>query len=233
MEPASEKATTSGKEFKFLEFSFNLLVKFCHNYDACRSEFGRVGGLSECINRIELLNPCILVSPLDSNVANEFSQLVEIVCMSCKTASNRLRLRESGSILNLLKLQQKLRSSKTDLNKTFPSNNNNANIDFTLYNKLLAALCCFAHDQDSMQVLFGNGFIDSLLFYLDESIQQDDAKEKKETNAVQEMVVDCLKPFEKKFEAIFNSDKKKVSLRKLVYTSLNENSDIESRLLKY
>lgn len=216
---ASLSGTSSREkqEFKYFEFALSLLTKFCHNYDACRSEFGRVGGLSTCMSRIHEDN-----SDEESTTYNE--TMIEILCMSCKTASNRIRLRDSGHLSTLVKLQQKLRTTKPNtLPIPVPASTSTSSpnpIDSTIYNKLLAALCCFVHDHDSMQILYAQGLIDSLLFYLDESVSKNEVdkaeQESKAGTSSANMII------EKKLEnATTQIESKKVSLRKLIFTEEN------------
>ncbi len=117
---------------------------------------------------------------------NEYNKQVEIICLSCKESVNRLKLREQGLLVNLVRLQQRIKSNKLEISVGFKyatgssslsssSNslnhlNSNDQIDHTWYNKLLVALCCFAHDQESLNILLANGLIEALIGYLDESM---------------------------------------------------------------
>lgn len=178
----SSSSSSSAQNFDFSEYSFNLLYKLCRDHSSCRAEFGRHGGLSKYITKIESYNlfdtnmsenDLILISDL-----KEYEKLIEMICLCCKESVNRMRLREQSFLVHLLKLQQKLRQNKNEIYK-MSKTTNNVSTEFSWHNKLLVALCCFAHDVESMNVLLSNGLIESLLSYLQESIEEEE-KEKGE-----------------------------------------------------
>jgi hypothetical protein len=177
--PSSTSTDTNSTEpptstFNHAEFSFNLLYKLCYDYANCRSEFGRMGGLSKFINKIESFSAP--TSPDKKEYNQEYERLIEMICLSCKEATNRSRLREQGFLVNLIKLQQSLKQ----INISNPSNSKC--LESTLHNKLLVALCCFVYDQDSLSVLLNNGLIDCLLTYLNDSVMNTSESTKKQFN---------------------------------------------------
>ncbi|CAF0935213.1 unnamed protein product, partial [Brachionus calyciflorus] len=174
----SKEAKTDLK-FDYFEFSFNLLYKLCRDYHACRAEFGRVGGLIKYLQKIETMTPNVTPN-INKTLVNfsylkEYTILIDIICLACKESVNRLRFKDQGYLLNLIKLQQKLKQNKDEINKFFKndstSDDDKSFIDSTLYNKILVALCCFAHDQDSMNILLNNSLIDCLLGYVNEGLE--------------------------------------------------------------
>lgn len=228
-EKADAKAELASLQFKFSQFSFHLLSKLCHEYHACRAEFGRVGGLNEYLVKIESLTDEVIatMSKLGPDVPaasmpavlDEYEKLIDVLCVSCKESLNRLKLKENGHLLNLIKLQQKLKANKSDVNKVY-KRSASTHVEFTLYNKVLAALCCFAHDQDSMNVLFSNGLIDSLLFYLTEIIESDAAGDSKEKDTASK---NSSKNFENQFERLIRSDThRRISLKKFLFNSFSD-----------
>lgn len=191
---SSISSSSKDKEFKYFEFALSLLMKFCHNYDACRSEFGRVGGLGDSVGRI--------LAEADSDA--DYERLVDLVCMACKASSNRVRMRDTaGQLVALVKLQQRLRSRR-------PASSS-PNIDSSLHNRLMAALCCFVHCQDSMQSMFANGFVDSLLAYVDETVRA--AMDEADETAKRDTSDDVDKKLDLMLSAV---EGRKLSLRKLV-----------------
>lgn len=174
----TSSSTTSGKSaFNYLEYSINFLYRLCYEYDACRAEFGRCGGLSHYITRIESQTSLIIDGDKSSSTKPvplfEYNRLIDIVCLACKESVNRLRLREQGLLINLIRLQQRVKASMTTLLSHYRIEKTNQSIDATWHNKILVGLCCFAHDQDSMNILLSNGLIDLLLAYLDESMARE------------------------------------------------------------
>ena len=151
-------SSSSKAPFDYSEFSFNLLLKLCHDYHVCRAEFGRVGGLTKYLNRIDLINSQTLCQKSSS----EHDKLIEMLCFSCKESVNRLRLKEQNFLSTLVKHQQSLKSKLVAETSTIQLQSLLCS-DSSIHNKLLVALCCFAHDQDSMNILMSNGLIDSLL----------------------------------------------------------------------
>ncbi len=173
---SSSTSSSSLHKFNFSEYSFNLLYKLCRDHSSCRAEFGRHSGLSKCISKIESYNlfdsnmnenDLVLISDL-----KEYEKLIEMLCLCCKESVNRMRLREQSFLVHLVKLQQKLRQNKHEIFKITKITNNST--EFSWHNKLLVALCCFAHDNESMNVLLSNGLIESLLAYLKESIEEEE-----------------------------------------------------------
>ncbi len=93
-----------------------------------------------------------------------------MICLSCKESVNRLRLKEQQAhLLALVKYQQAIKEDRKKANEQLCS-------DSCSHNKLLVALCCFAHDQESMHVLLSNGLVESLLGFLNDSIMQEKEK---------------------------------------------------------
>jgi hypothetical protein len=192
--PASSKNSNGSQEnsnsnnndikFNYKKYSFNFLYRLCYDYHACRAEFGRCGGLIKFINVIE--KEMMPLSPLTSSPTHyceeDYERIIEVICLCCKESINRLRLREQGYLVYLVKLQQILKKKFDQNDKTSESstiNNNNScknkmtfvnSTDFHIHNKLLVALCCFSHDQDSMNILLNNNLVDSLIEYLNELI---------------------------------------------------------------
>lgn len=141
--------------------------------------------------------------------------MIEMICLSCKTSSNRIRWRDSGNLAALLKLQQKLKS-----NAVKSSKKQAANIDSTLYNRLLAALCCFIHDHDSMTILYAQGFLDALLFYVNESVAAAIATMTVDSSGEQsnENKANLISSIDKKLESLMNSgENKRISLKKILF----------------
>ncbi len=100
----------------------------------------------------------------------EYETLVEMICLSCKESVNRLRLKEQqGHLLALVKYQQALKADRKKVSEILCS-------DSCVHNKLLVALCCFAHDQESINILLGSGLVDSLLGFLSDSVLQEKNK---------------------------------------------------------
>ncbi|RNA26128.1 armadillo repeat-containing 5 [Brachionus plicatilis] len=172
------KESKSDQKFDYCEFSFNLLYKLCRDYHACRAEFGRIGGISKYVQKIETMTPNL--SPnLNKKVVNysylkEYTILIDIICLTCKESVNRLRYKDQGLLVNLIKLQHTLKQNKDEINKLYKNDQQTEDISFidsTLYNKILVALCCFAHDQDSMSILLNNSLVDCLLGYLNEGME--------------------------------------------------------------
>jgi hypothetical protein len=189
----SSASSSSPTSFNYIEYSLNLLYRLCYDYHACRAEFGRQGGLATYIENIETQTNAFLAqqppaTAADNNKSNhrqinEYNKQVEIICLSCKESVNRMKLREQGLLVNLVRLQQRIKSNKLELNLGFKLVNSSSNscnslnylnsndqIDHTWYNKLLVALCCFAHDQDSLNILLANGLIEALVGYLNEAM---------------------------------------------------------------
>lgn len=157
--PKTSKTAT----FNYSEFAFNLLLKLCHDYHVCRAEFGRVGGLIKYLTRIDLINnQSTTETSVTSKPSLEFEKLIEMLCFSCKESVNRLRLKEHNHLSTLVKHQQTLKS-KLIAQKSTAQCQSLLCSDSSIHNKLLVALCCFAHDQDSMNTLMGNGLVDSLI----------------------------------------------------------------------
>lgn len=184
------KESKPDQKFDYCEFSFNLLYKLCRDYHACRAEFGRIGGISKYFQKIDTMTPNLSPS-LNKNVVNfiylkEYTTLIDIICLACKESVNRLRYKEQGMLVNLIKLQFTLRQNKDEINKFYLNDKQQTDqisfIDSTLYNKVLVALCCFAHDQDSMNILLNNSLVDSLLGYLNEGLE---IKKKNETDQME------------------------------------------------
>ena len=124
----SSSSSSSAQNFDFSEYSFNLLYKLCRDHSSCRAEFGRHGGLSKYITKIESYNlfdtnmsenDLILISDL-----KEYEKLIEMICLCCKESVNRMRLREQSFLVHLLKLQQKLRQNKNEIYKMSKTTNN-------------------------------------------------------------------------------------------------------------
>jgi len=164
----SSSISKSSIKFNYCEYSFNLLYKLCRDYHACRAEFGRNGGLTKFLTRIDQFQT------LNKLTNNEMKQ-IELICFSCKESVNRFRLKEQNHLTALIKLQQRLKKAFV----VASNNNNNKKTDFcldsldaTLFNKLLVAICGFVHDQDSMNVLLNNGIIDSFISFLNDSYEQ-------------------------------------------------------------
>jgi hypothetical protein len=166
----SSSISKSSIKFNYCEYSFNLLYKLCRDYHACRAEFGRNGGLTKFLTRIDQFQT------LNKLTNNEMKQ-IELICFSCKESVNRFRLKEQNHLTALIKLQQRLKKAFVVASNN--NNNNNKKTDFcldsldaTLFNKLLVAICGFVHDQDSMNVLLNNGIIDSFISFLNDSYEQ-------------------------------------------------------------
>jgi hypothetical protein len=163
---SSSSISKSSIKFNYCEYSFNLLYKLCRDYHGCRAEFGRNGGLTKFLTRIDQFQT------LNKLTNNEMKQ-IEVICFSCKESVNRFRLKEQNHLIALIKLQQRLKKALVAA-----SNNNKKNdfcldsLDATLFNKLLVAICGFVHDQDSMNVLLNNGIIDSFISFLNDSYEQ-------------------------------------------------------------
>lgn len=167
---SSTKQEPSKTVFNYSEFSFNLLLKFCHEYHVCRAEFGRVGGLNKYLTKIEAINSQITTKKdsannLSKETLRTYGKLIEMICFNCKESVNRLRLKEQGHLSKLVKHQQDLKAEKL---KAILKQYNEKSLqelcsDSSIHNKLLVAMCCFAHDQDSMNILLSNGLVDALL----------------------------------------------------------------------
>ena len=101
---------------------------------------------------------------------HEHDHLIEMICFSCKESVNRLRLKEQSQLSSLVKLQQKV---KAEHSKNISESQQLSTLcsDSTLHNKLLVAICCFAHDQDSMNILLGNVLVDCYMNFLNDSIK--------------------------------------------------------------
>ena len=82
---SSTKQESSKSTFNYSEFSFNLLLKFCHEYHVCRAEFGRVGGLNKYLTNIEAINTQIAAEKdsLNNNLSKEtlrtYGKLIETI----------------------------------------------------------------------------------------------------------------------------------------------------------
>ena len=82
----------------------------------CRAEFGRIGGLVKYLNKIDTINNSIMESQQKSKtVFREYEKLIEMICFSCKESVNRLRLKELGHLVTLVKHQQSLKIEKIQL----------------------------------------------------------------------------------------------------------------------
>ena len=162
-------AHQSTAQFNYSQLAFNLLFKLCRDYHVCRAEFGRVGGLAKYLNRIEDIQKEENINQ-NKKLNHEHDHLIEMICFSCKESVNRLRLKEQSQLSSLVKLQQKV---KAEHSKNISESQQLSTLcsDSTLHNKLLVAICCFAHDQDSMNILLGNGLVDCLITFLNDSIQ--------------------------------------------------------------
>lgn len=200
------------------------MFKLCRDYHACRAEFGRVGGVAKYISKVDLMTPNIAPSVnkkvMTCAYLKEYTRLIDILCLSCKESANRLRLKEQGYLINMLKLQQKLKNNKNELNKYFKtdaeSSEDNSFIDATLYNKLLVALCCFAHDQDSMNILLNNGLIESLLGYLTEANKIENLSNRILTENENDL----------NLESLFEIDAKSISLKKLLAPNAEDSNNL-------
>lgn len=97
-------------------------------------------------------------------------------------------------------------------------------------NRLLTALCCFVHDHDSMQVMYGQGLIDSLLYYLNESATASDQDDNGDRGGGggggDDDDSEKKSQFEKRLEtAQTNAESKRVSLKKLLFTCADDVSE--------
>lgn len=216
--PKSGTKSTSQKikqiDFNYSEYSFTILYKLCRDYHACRAEFGRVGGLTKFIQKIESLN--------SETVTDSESKLIEVLCFSCKESVNRFRLKEQNHLVYLIKLQQRLKL------KLISDENS---LDSCLFNKLLVAICGFVHDPDSMNVLLSNGLVDSFLSFLNDSYlkttstfsNENDLKEFKLLllNAVCSKRSVCLKSLLASTSSILNESKKRKASESAEQQSLN------------
>ena len=160
--------------FVLADFAFHLLHKLCTDYATCRAELGRIGGLGVYIARAESALPQTTTTTTSDDINKSSNKSVEIICLCCKEAVNRMRLREQGLLVNLIRLQQRL-SRVSATTTPSPTNNHKEKVCSTAdnsawRNKLLVALCCFVHDADSMSILLANGLVDSLLAYVRESV---------------------------------------------------------------
>jgi hypothetical protein len=92
----SSSISKSSIKFNYCEYSFNLLYKLCRDYHACRAEFGRNGGLTKFLTRIDQFQT------LNKLTNNEMKQ-IELICFSCKESVNRFRLKEQNHLTALIK----------------------------------------------------------------------------------------------------------------------------------
>ena len=166
---SSERPPQSTAQFNYSQLAFNLLFKLCRDYHVCRADFGRVGGLAKYLTRIEDIQKEENINQ-NKKLNHEYEHLIEMICFSCKESVNRLRLKEQSHLSSLVKLQQKV---KAEHSKNISESRQLSTLcsDSTLHNKLLVAICCFAHDQDSMNILLGNVLVDCYMNFLNDSIK--------------------------------------------------------------
>lgn len=120
------------------KLSFNLIHKFCKDYDSCRAEFGRVNGIKRFLDLIK-----------NENNNHEQERMVEILCYLCREAVNRHRFKEQNLLVELMDLLR-----------------NYLNKDNSLSEKLINSICSFAHDQESLNYYLQNSIVDHFIDYL-------------------------------------------------------------------
>ncbi|KAK3587142.1 hypothetical protein CHS0354_006782 [Potamilus streckersoni] len=122
-------------ESPYFQQSF-ILVLHLTEHPNFRPSFGAAGGIQSFI---ELMD--------SEHYAQYRTRMLNCLCLCCKEAINRVRLREAGALQLFLRVAQ---------DETFSC----------LYDRMISSWLCFLYDDQSFQVLLSNGLVPCLLSHL-------------------------------------------------------------------